>query len=299
MNRAELIMNPEARGVTPAMRSVVESALKGRFKLGTVTTESRDAGFAAAREAVDAGADLVVAFGGDGLVNEVVNGIAGSDVTLAIVPGGTMNVLARALGIPRGILEATDLILRKAGNAEPSEVRLGKANDRFFTFVAGCGFDADTAALVESHKTSKRRFGEPFFYAAGFLTFLSRYAGRQPFLRCSGPFGDESGVGVIALNSGIYAYLAGRGVKLGTTDPVHGTLDLFLLRRMRVTRLPNYAIGAFLTGNFGSDALSVPALTHFTVESEEAFSFHCDGEPLPPTEHVDVSVSEEMLHILN
>lgn len=298
MERAELIMNPEARGVTPAMRSVVESALKGRFKLDTITTEARDAGFTAAKDAVEAGADLVVAFGGDGLVNEVVNGIAGSDVTLAIVPGGTMNVLARAIGIPRGILEATDLILRKAGNAEPTEISMGKANDRFFTFVAGCGFDADTAGWVESHKSSKRRFGEPFFYAAGFLTFLSRYTGRPPFLRCTGAFGEESGVGAIALNSGIYAYLAGRGVKLGTTDPVHGKLDLFLLRRMRITRLPNYAIGAFLTGNFGSDALSVPALTDFMVDSDEEFSFHCDGEPLPPTKRVDVRVSEEMLRVL-
>jgi diacylglycerol kinase family enzyme len=298
MNRAQLIMNPEARGVTPAMRRVVEAALQARFKLDSVTTHARDEAIAVARDAVDAGAELIVAFGGDGLVNEVANGVAGTDTALAIVPGGTMNVLARNLGLPRGILEATDRILQAAGQSKPVEIKVGKANDRLFTFSCGCGFDADVALWVENHRFSKRRFGEPYFYAAGFLTFLREYATRPPFLRCQGEFGREEGVSAIALNSGTYAYLAGRQVRLGTTKPVRGRLDLFLLKQMRLTRLPNYAIGAFVNGNFGSDALSATGLESFTVEGDLPFSMHCDGEPLSPQTSVTLSVPAETLRVL-
>jgi diacylglycerol kinase family enzyme len=298
MNRAQLIMNPEARGVTPAMRRVVEAALQARFKLESITTHARDEAIDVAREAVESGVELVVAFGGDGLVNEVVNGVAGGDAAIAIVPGGTMNVLARNLGVPRGILESTDRILQAAGTAKPIEIKLGKANDRLFTFCCGCGFDADVARWVESHRFSKRRLGEPYFYAAGFLTFLREYATRRPFLRCEGEFGREEGVSAIGLNSGTYAYLAGREVRLGTTKPVRGRLDLFLLKRMRLTRLPNYAIGAFLSGNFGSDARSATGLDGFKVDGDLPFSMHCDGEPLPPQTSVSMRIASDTLKVL-
>src|ERR1051326_4668665 len=98
--RAHLIMNPEARGVTPALQHLMTTALEARFRLELTETHAPDAGVDVARRAVEDGADLLIAFGGDGLVNEVVNGMAGSDATLAIIPGGTMNVFARNLGLP-------------------------------------------------------------------------------------------------------------------------------------------------------------------------------------------------------
>src|SRR3979409_1349287 len=138
MLRAHLIMNPEARGVTPALQHLMATALEARFKLGVTETHARDAGVAVARHAVDSGAELLIAFGGDGLVNEVVNGMAGSDATLAIIPGGTMNVFARNLGIPTNPTEAADHILRIAGDTEPRRMSLGLANDRYLTCACQC-----------------------------------------------------------------------------------------------------------------------------------------------------------------
>ena len=128
MLRAHLIMNPEARGVTPSLQHLMATALEARFKLGVTETHARDAGVDVARDAVDSGAELLIAFGGDGLVNEVVNGMAGSDATLAIIPGGTMNVFARNLGVPTNPTEAADHILRIAGDTEPRRMSLGLAN---------------------------------------------------------------------------------------------------------------------------------------------------------------------------
>ncbi|MGH2811662.1 MAG: diacylglycerol/lipid kinase family protein [Actinomycetota bacterium] len=297
MRRALLIMNPEARGVTPAIARVVEAALEARFKLEKVKTEARQAATQATREAVENGAELVVAFGGDGLVNEVVNGIAGLEATLAIVPGGTMNVLARNLGIPKDPVEATDRILRSA-DSPPRQIRLGAANGHYFTFACGCGFDAEAAAWVEAHRASKQRFGEPYFYAAGFLTFLKSYSGRRPFLLCEGEFGRVEAVMAAALNTATYAYLAGRPVRLGSASAVDPRLDLFILRRMKLVHLPAYVTGALFTGRYGPESATLTGVNSYTVSSEEPFAFHLDGEPMTPTERVEVVVAREVLRIL-
>src|SRR2546421_11159269 len=151
MLRSPLTMNPEARGVTPSLQHLMTTAMRARFRLGVTETHARDVGVEVARHAVDKGARLLIAFGGDGLVNEVVNGMVGSDATLAIIPGGTMNVFARNLGVPTNPTEAADHILRIAGETEPRRMSLGLANDRYFTFACGCGFDAEAAARGESH----------------------------------------------------------------------------------------------------------------------------------------------------
>src|SRR2546421_11965215 len=97
MLRAHLIMNPEARGVTPSLQHLMATALEARFKLGVTETHARDAGVEVARRAAGSGAELLIAFGGDGLVNEVVNGMAGGGAPPAVIPPGPTNGLAPQL----------------------------------------------------------------------------------------------------------------------------------------------------------------------------------------------------------
>lgn len=297
MLRAHLIMNPEARRVRPAVRRVVQAALEARFKLDATVTEARDAAIEVAAGAAEAGCDLVVAFGGDGLVNEVANGIAGTGVTLGVVPGGTMNVLARNLGIPRDPLEAADLILRKAGSDSPRQIRLGLANDRYFTFVCGCGFDADAAARAEDHKAGKRRFGELYFYGAALSTFFSSYLRREPHLRCEGGFPSAHGVLVIGLLARAYAYLAGRPVRL-SRRPADGRLDLFILRRLRPFDLPRYALAAFATSDFGPEARVHESVEEYVVSADAPFPIQVDGEPLGSATRVHVRLSPHTLPVV-
>jgi len=290
-------MNPEARGVTPALQHLMTTALEARFKLGVTGTHARDAGVVVARRAVDSGAELLIAFGGDGLVNEVVNGMAGSDATLAIIPGGTMNVFARNLGIPTNPTEAADHILRIAGYTEPRRMSLGLANDRYFTFACGCGFDAEAAARVEDHRSAKRRYGEPYFYAAALATFAASYALKKPFLTCEGEFGTEEVVLAVGLVGNAYAYLAGRPLRLAPNGPPDGGLGLFMVRRLSFVHLPRYAFGA-LTGRFGPGAVSLADLDEFTVSGDEPVAYHVDGETLEPASKVHVRPAPHTLSVL-
>lgn len=291
-------MNPEARGVTAAMQRVVQAALEARLKLDVTRTHAVGAAIEIARSAAESGIELVIAFGGEGLINEVTNGIAGSETSLAIIPGGTMNVFARNLGLPADPLEATDRILRRAEGADPVSIPLGAANGRLFVTCCGCGFDADAAERVDAHRPAKRRFGETYYYAAALATFATSYFGRKPFLRCEGAFGVEEGVMAAALNAGTYAYLLGRPVRLTTARFEEGKLGLFVLRKLQYLRLPTYAFGALVTGRFGPGSVSVPGLDGFTVTGETPFHVHVDGEPLPPTDHLQIRAGASELRVL-
>ncbi|MGH2771141.1 MAG: diacylglycerol/lipid kinase family protein [Actinomycetota bacterium] len=324
MTRAHLISNPQARGVSPTLERTVTAALAARFSLRITRTGGRDGAIDVARRAIGDGEDLLIVFGGDGLVNEVVNGMAGSDATLAIIPGGTMNVFARNLGIPADPLAATERILAGAERGALRLATLGLAGERYFTFACGCGFDAETAARVEAHRAAKHQWGEPYFYAAALTTLLRSYISRKPFLRCAGSFGVEEAVMAIALMGDTYAYLAGwplrltagmRSVEAGRAakvgSEVRGSagpspqqsriaspkLSVFILRRFTYGRLPAYALGT-LTGRFGPDALAVTGLEEFEVSSAGPLPCHVDGEPLAPTRRVLVRVAPWSVPIL-
>lgn len=303
MHPAHLIVNPGARAVTPAVTRAVRAALASRFHLDVTKTDAHGGGIPAGRAAIEAGAELIIVFGGDGLVNEVVNGMAGSPAVLGIIPGGTMNVLARNLGLPRDPLEAVDRVIdwageASAGRAAARRIPLGGANGRLFTFACGCGFDAAAAARVDSHTRAKHRLGEPYFYAAALATFLGSYGTRRPFLRCEGSFGAREGVMAVAMNFSPYAYLAGRRVRLGSPGPADGKLDVFVLRRFQFWRVPTYALGAFLTGQFGPEATSIRGLEEILVTSEEAIDVHVDGEPLPPAHEVHITGMRSTLRVI-
>lgn len=291
-------MNPEARGVTPALQSLMTTALEARFALTVTGTHARDAGVQVAKDAINDGAELLIAFGGDGLVNEVVNGMAGSDAILAIIPGGTMNVFARTLGIPANPTDAAAYILKQAGHLEPRRLTIGVANDRYFTFAAGCGFDAEAAARVESHGGTKQRFGEPYFFAAALATFAGTYATRHPFLTCEGSFGTYQAVLAVGLIGDTYAYIAGRPLRLGPPRPTGKRgLDLFLVHRLQYVHLPRYAFGA-LTGRFGPGATTMIDQEEFVVTGENPVAYHVDGETLAPAARIHVRRAPHRLNVL-
>lgn len=291
-------MNPEARGVTPPVQRVVQAALEARLKLDVAQTRARGEATDVAQAASESGIEIVIAFGGEGLINEIANGIAGSETSLAVIPGGTMNVFARNLGLPKDPLEATDRILRHAGTVDPIRVPLPNAGDRYFVTCCGCGFDAEAAARVEAHRSAKRRFGENYYYAAALATFVTSYFGKSPFLRCEGSFGVEEGVMAIGLNAATYSYLAGRPVRLGGSGLDEDEIALFLLHRLDYWRLPVYGLGALLTGEFGGQSLSVPGLEEFTVSGKAPFAVHVDGEPLAPADRVAIRAAASHMNVL-
>src|ERR1700727_2019016 len=109
--RMLIIVNPYATTVSDRLRNLVVYALRGRYEVEAIDTDSRDHATELSREAAGEGYDVVVAFGGDGTVNEAANGLAGSDTPLTCLPGGRANVYCRMLGIPTDVVDATEHLL--------------------------------------------------------------------------------------------------------------------------------------------------------------------------------------------
>src|SRR6476469_8439625 len=180
--RMLVIVNPYATTVSDRLKNLVVYALRGRYDVEAIDTQGRGHATALSREAAHEGYDVVVAFGGDGTVNEAANGLAGSPTPLSCLPGGATNVYCRLLGIPPEIVDATEHLLRLADEWRPRTVDLGTVNDRCFTFSAGLGLDASVVQRVDSHPRLKARLGEYYFTYAAITTFVRRYLVRPPRL---------------------------------------------------------------------------------------------------------------------
>src|SRR5213592_984103 len=102
--RMLVIVNPYATTVSDRLKNLVVYALQSRYEVEAVDTETRDHATQLCREAASEGYDVVVAFGGDGTVNEAANGLAGSNTPLSCLPGGRTNVYCRMLGIPTDVV---------------------------------------------------------------------------------------------------------------------------------------------------------------------------------------------------
>ena len=294
---AALVANPASGRLAAHARDDVVARLSRRFDLEYLETTKRDEGIELAAHAVDQGHDLVIAFGGDGHVNEVVNGIAHSAASLAIVPGGTMNVFARSLGIPVDPGAAVELV---GASPRTRRVPLGKMDDRYFTFSAGCGFDAEAAALVEEHLAAKRRFGELFFYWSALRVLSGSYRHRAPGMVVTGAFGQVPAAMAVVSNCGPYAYLLGRPIRLAPDVDLDGGLDVFALRSMRIEALPLYAWRAGVSGDLihHGDAFYASDLAGLEVSAEEPFARHVDGEPVPRSDRARFTLERDALTVL-
>ena len=146
-----IIVNPYATTVSARLKNLVVYALRGRYDVQAIDTDAPGHATVLCREAVDEGYDVVVAFGGDGTVNEVANGLRGSQTPLTCLPGGATNVFCRTLGIPADVVDATEHLLRLADGYNPQRVDLGVVNGRAFVFASGIGLDASVVERVDQH----------------------------------------------------------------------------------------------------------------------------------------------------
>src|SRR6478752_6620824 len=155
--RMLIIVNPYATTVSDRLKNLVVYALQGRFEVETVATEAQNHATEIGREVRDHGYDVVVAFGGDGTLNEVANGLAGTDVPVSVLPGGSTNVVCRTLGIPNDVVDATEHLLAMADDFHPRQIDLGLAGGRHFLFACGAGLDAMVVKRVDAHPRLKAK----------------------------------------------------------------------------------------------------------------------------------------------
>jgi diacylglycerol kinase family enzyme len=204
-----------------------------------VSTESQNHATEIGREAVNGGYDIVVAFGGDGTLNEVANGLAGTDIPISVLPGGSTNVVARTLGIPNDVVDATEHLLGCADRFEPRSIDLGIANGRRFVFACGAGLDATAAQQVDSHPRMKHRFGPYYYTWAAVKGFYGRYLRNPVRMQVTTDQGDSEGVTAICQNSDPFTYF--RDTELRVCENVSlesRSLSLAVLRRAAQRDIP-------------------------------------------------------------
>ena len=154
-----VIVNPYATTMSDRLKHLVVYALQGRYDVTAVDTQRKGHATELCREAAREGYDVVVAFGGDGTVNEAANGLVGSATPLTCLPGGATNVFCKMLGIPNDIVDATEHLLGLADRWEPRAVDLGRVNGRAFTFAAGMGLDASVVERVDRNPAHEGALG--------------------------------------------------------------------------------------------------------------------------------------------
>ena len=238
--RMLIIVNPYATTVSDRLKNLVVYALQGRYEVEAVSTEAQNHATEIGREAVDGGYDIVVAFGGDGTVNEVANGLAGTDVPVSVLPGGSTNVFSRTLGIPNDVVDATEHLLSLADDFRPRQVDLGLANGRHFVFACGAGLDAMVVKRVDAHPRLKARMGEWYYTWASVTGFSRHYLMAEPaVLRLRSERGEVEGITTVVQNSDPFTYFGKRAVRVCDGAALdNGTLSLAMLKRAALRDMP-------------------------------------------------------------
>jgi diacylglycerol kinase family enzyme len=242
-----IIVNPYATTVSVRLKNLVVYALQGRYEVTAVETKARGHAIELCREAGPEGYDVVVAFGGDGTVNEAANGLAGGDVPLTCLPGGATNVFCKMLGIPGEIVDATEHLLRMADDWQPRRVDLARVNGRHFTFSSGIGLDASVVERVDRHPLRKARLGAWYFTWAAITTFLARYVASPPRLAVELPDGQRlHGVTAVVQNGDPFTYFRNRPIHIADGGAIDdGALTGVVLRRSTPTVMPTIIWRAF------------------------------------------------------
>lgn len=239
--RAVLIVNPHATATTPRRRDLLTHAFAGQMEVQVEQTGARGHAADLAAQAAADDVELVIVHGGDGTVNEVVNGLLADGLRpdlplLAVVPGGSTNVFARAIGVDPDPTAATEQILESLQNDRaPRIVSLGRAGRRYFTFNAGIGMDAEVVRRVEEERSAGRKISNALHVRHAVAAYRGTETGTGP-LTVTLP-GSEPLPGChLAFISNVdpWTYLGSRPIRTNPTTSPDGGLGVFVARSLRL-----------------------------------------------------------------
>ncbi|MBW1597132.1 diacylglycerol kinase family protein [Streptomyces sp. JJ38] len=303
--RALLVVNPKATTTSARTRDVLVHALASDLKLRVVETGHRGHARELARQAAEDGeTELVISLGGDGTVNEVANGLLephGPDPDglprLAVVPGGSTNVFARALGLPNDVVEATGALLNALENGRSRTVGLGLASGtpdtddagvppRWFTFCAGFGFDAGVVGRVEQQRERGKRSTHALYMRQVLRQFFGDPHRRRGTITLAEPEREpvEGLVASIVCNTAPWTFLGNRPVYAAPEASFDTALDVLGLTRLSSTAVTRYGTQLLTSsperGPRGKHAVSRHDIPAFTLHSQVPLPFQMDGDHL-------------------
>ncbi|MGE5360312.1 MAG: diacylglycerol/lipid kinase family protein [Bacteroidales bacterium] len=282
---ATVIINPVAGGrarLAPERRVAIAREALARAEMDgrVVVSERPGHGRDLAREAVASGCRVVVAWGGDGTVNEVAAELAGTEAALGIVRAGSGNGVARELGVPADPHRA----LLAALTGPEHAIDTGEIDGRFFLNIAGIGFDATMALQFNGLGTERRG---ALRYSATVFRSVFAYRAAQYRLELDGEVLESRALVLAVANLPQYG---ARAVIAPHAAPFDGMLDVVVIgdrgplgRAGLVPRLFDQSIGK-------AGGVTLRTTRRVVVTSDEPMAYHIDGEPFRGGHRLEAAV---------
>ncbi len=287
--------------MSPRTKEVIVKALQADFKLEVVDTLRRSHATELARDAVDRGFDAVVAFGGDGTINEAAQAVAGSEVSFGFIPGGSTNVVARSLGVPRDPVEATAFVASHIRTGTTRVINLGRLNGRYFLFCAGIGLDAEVVRRVEADPEAKRRRGEWFFLSNALKVAMTQYRGAEPMVTVEVPGVEPQRVVlVVCANGRPFTYFKRFPVDACPEASLDEGLDLFGVKRARAATIARIAWAVLVSRSHVAwrNGIYHHDLAEAAIHCDRPLPVQVDGDYLGESEQVRLELVPDALRLL-
>lgn len=297
-----LIANPAATTMQPWVRDAIVDSLRDLGRLEVSATEHRGHATELARAARDRGVTRIATFGGDGTINEVVNGLLQDGPlpdppVLMPIPGGHTNVFTRILGIPQDPLEATGALSDAIRGERSRRLNLGLADDRYFLFAAGLGLDAEVLRRVEQQRARGARASIPRFVASAVLAHANSLQLGQPQIAI-GLADGETIPGIytaIVQNAPVWTYAGSLPVTFAPDAHFDNGLSVFGIRSLDPIRLGNHLARATLRPAWLGGDSAAGDLQQFRLLASAPTPFQVDGDVIGERTEVDFSCVEAAL----
>ena len=274
--RALIIYNPEA-GQAASLKQDIQEATQiwnaGGWIVDSKATSGPGDAARIARQAAQDGYNVVVAAGGDGTVNEVANGLAGTSAALAPLPVGTVNVWAREIGLPLQPRAAATALL----DAQVRVVDLGKAGDRYFLLMAGIGFDAAVTAKVGSQE--KRRLGALAYILRAFGLSM-RFRGVRMQITMDGRSLRTRALMVVLGNSQLYGGVIKFTARASLDD---GLLDVCIIKGNTLRGAPLRLLSILLRRASLDPKIEYHRARNVRIETAKQMPVQVDGDHIGST----------------
>lgn len=281
------MVNPKATTTNDVTRDVLISALADKFHLEVVTTthrgHARELGVRARAERMD----CILTLGGDGTIHEVVNGLlaegTGPDLpVLGTVPGGSANVFARALGYPQDAVESTGLLLRAMREGATRTIGLGKVDDRYFTFTAGLGLDAEIMTRMEQARADGKTASPTRYLATTVRHFFAGSDRKQPalVLHRAGEDPIEGVFLAIIQNTSPWTFIGAHRVNPSPEASFDTGLDLWATKTLKLPQALRFSTRIVLSRARGNPKAIVAwhDMHEFRITATRPTPMQVDGE---------------------
>lgn len=308
--RTLLIVNPNATSTTPATRDLLAHALESRTQLTVAHTQHRGHAAELAQWAATNEMDLIVVHGGDGTVNETINGFLPLPQVddgqawlprLGVIPGGSANVFARALGISPDPVTATNQLIDLLTLDRDRKIGLGLADDRWFGFSAGVGLDADVCEAIDNSRANGHT-ATPSRYVRTTVRQFFKARRRAPSIRIEIPGFDPINEVHYAFvtNASPWTYLNATAVHTNPGTTFETGLGVFAVRSMSVASTLLLARQLLaVNGNPKSRNLfredDVPSVH---IETTEPIGLQIDGDFIGKRNMVDFTAVPKVLAVI-